>query len=163
MSRQLLEIETILRQLVDEHRRLLEQIDAQQCAMRAAKAELIERSTQQQESTRHRIVRLEAKRRQLSNQIGRAMRMPAEPTVSVLAQLFPARSAILLGLRDELRAGVEAVTERTRIGSRLASAVLGHLNSAVRLIAGAVEQAGVYTKSGAPQMTARIGVMEAVG
>ena len=43
------------------------------------------------------------------------------------------------------------------------SALLGHLNTVVRLIAGAVERAGVYTKTGAPQMSNRIGVMEAVG
>jgi hypothetical protein len=45
----------------------------------------------------------------------------------------------------------------------LAGAVLGHLNTVVRLIAGAVEQAGVYTKQGVPQVSARIGVIEAVG
>jgi hypothetical protein len=37
------------------------------------------------------------------------------------------------------------------------------LNTVVRLIAGAVEQAGVYTKTGSPKVSGRIGVLEAVG
>ena len=49
------------------------------------------------------------------------------------------------------------------MAGRLASAVLGHLNTVVRLLAGAVEKAGLYTKQGIPQVSARIGVMEAVG
>jgi hypothetical protein len=37
------------------------------------------------------------------------------------------------------------------------------LNTVVRLLAGAVEKAGLYTKHGVPQVSSRIGVMEAVG
>ena len=56
---------------------------------------------------------------------------------------------------------VPLATVATVVG--LAGAVLGHLNTVVRLIAGAVERAGIYTKSGVPQVSNRIGVMEAVG
>jgi hypothetical protein len=163
MSRQVQEIELLLRQLIDEHRELAEHVEAQQQAMHAGDAEQIDRATHQQQCGRTRIARLESRRRQLAVQIGRAMRLGDEPTLPLLAQLFPARSEALLALRDELRTAIEQVSTRTHRVTRLASAVLGHLNSAVRLIAGAVEQAGVYTKSGSPQMTARIGVMEAVG
>jgi hypothetical protein len=41
--------------------------------------------------------------------------------------------------------------------------VLGHLNVAVRALSGAVQQAGVYTKTGLPKVSGRIGAMEAVG
>ena len=64
---------------------------------------------------------------------------------------------------DDLRATMNEVARRSGIAGRLANAVLGHLNTAVRLIAGAVEQAGVYSKSGSPQIPVRIGAMEAVG
>ena len=163
MSRQLLEIESILAQLVAEHRKLLGQLDAQQAAMRALKLDAIEQATHQQESTRLRIATLETKRRTLALQIARAMRINEEPTITKLAQLFPARSGALIELRDELKAVIADISSRTNRASRLASAVLGHLNVGVRLIATAVEQAGVYTKDGSPQMTKRIGVMEAVG
>jgi hypothetical protein len=55
------------------------------------------------------------------------------------------------------------ISDRTHVAGRLASAVLGHLNTALRLFAGAVGQAGVYTKAGVPKVANRIGVMEAVG
>ncbi len=163
MSRQLLEIENILQQLVVEHRKLLGQLDAQQAAMRALKLEGIEQATHQQESTRLRIATLETKRRALGLQIARAMRIKQEPTVTKLAELFPARASAILKLRDELKAVISEISARTNLAGRLAAAVLGHLNVGVRLIAGAVEQAGVYTKDGSPRMTKRIGVMEAVG
>jgi hypothetical protein len=163
MSRQLQEIETLLAQLVAEHRKLLGQIGQQQSAMRACRAELIEQSTRSQELTRLKIANLEARRRMLAGQIARAMRLPQEPTVTRLAQLFPQRAAAITKLRNDLRSAIEDVQKHTTLASRLANAVLGHLNAAVRVIAGAVEQAGVYTKSGSPQITQRIGVMEAVG
>jgi hypothetical protein len=163
MSRQLLEIEGILTQLVAEHRRLLAQVDAQQAAMRALKLEAIEQATHQQESTRLRIATLDTKRRALGLQIARAMRIKDEPTITRLAQLFPARSDAIIKLRDELKAVIGEISTRTNLAGRLAATVLGHLNVGVRLIAGAVEQAGVYTKDGSPRMTKRIGVMEAVG
>ena len=163
MSRQLLEIESILTQLVAEHRRLLGQVEAQQQAMRALKIDAIEQSTHQQESTRLRIATLETKRRALGLQIARAMRISEEPTITKLAQMFPARSNALIKLRDDLKGVIAQISSRTSLAGRLASAVLGHLNVGVRLIATAVEQAGVYTKDGSPQMTKRIGVMEAVG
>jgi hypothetical protein len=163
MSRQLVEIEGILTQLVAEHRRLLAQVDAQRTAMRALKLEAIEQATHQQESTRLRIATLDTKRRALGLQIARAMRIKDEPTITRLAQLFPARSDAIIKQRDELKAVIGEISTRTHLAGRLAAAVLGHLNVGVRLIAGAVEQAGVYTKDGSPRMTKRIGVMEAVG
>ncbi len=163
MSRQLLEIENILQQLVVEYRKLLGQLDAQQAAMRVLKLEGIEQATRQQETTRLRIATLETKRRGLGQQIARAMRIKEEPTVTKLAELFPARSAAIMKLRDELKGVIAEISARTNLAGRLAAAVLGHLNVGVRLIAGAVEQAGVYTKDGSPRMTKRIGGMEAVG
>ena len=76
--------------------------------------------------------------------------------------LHPPRRDALLKLRDELKAIAEEISGRVKISARIAAAVLGHLNTAVRLLAGAVERAGVYTKSGAPKVTRRIGVMEAI-
>jgi hypothetical protein len=68
----------------------------------------------------------------------------------------------LLALRDELKSLVKQAADRSHVAGRLASAVLGHLNTAMRLFAGAVGQTGVYTKHGVPRVSTRIGVMEAV-
>jgi len=69
----------------------------------------------------------------------------------------------LLQLRDQLRAIMREIADRAVVAGRLAQAVLGHLNTAMRLFADAVGQAGTYTKYGVPRVSARIGVMEAVG
>jgi flagellar biosynthesis/type III secretory pathway chaperone len=164
MSRQLADLEQTLAYLVAEHRKLLEQIEAQQLAMRELKPELIENITNRQETTRMRIATLDVRRRTLTQQIGKLVRIPGnEPTITQLAQAFPQRAQKLYGMRNELRDLATAIQARNTIASRLASAVLGHLNTAVRVIAGAVEQAGVYTKNGTPRVSARIGAIEAVG
>jgi hypothetical protein len=58
---------------------------------------------------------------------------------------------------------VGKVSLRTQSSSRLSNAVLGHLNTVLRLVASAVERAGVYTRQGVPRMASRIGSMDAVG
>ena len=163
MSRQLAELEHVLGMMVVEHRKLLEQVDAQQLAMRTMQAEQMQNITALQESTRLRIATLDVKRRTLATQIGKLIRLPGEPTLAQLSHAFPARAIPLRHLRDELRALVLAIQSRTTVGARLAGAVLGHLNTAVRLIAGAVQQAGVYTRNGTPRVAARIGAIEAIG
>jgi len=96
-------------------------------------------------------------------QITQQHKLSGEVTIQRLAQLFPQRGEALLKLRDELKRTILNIQAKTHIAGRLAGAVLGHLNVVVRLIAGAVERAGIYTKSGVPQVSNRIGVMEAVG
>jgi hypothetical protein len=84
-------------------------------------------------------------------------------TLSQIGQLHPEKNASLQQLRDELKRTIRQVQSRSHVAGRVAGAVLGHLNTVVRLLAGTVERAGVYTKSGVPQVSARIGIMEAVG
>ena len=161
--RQLHDLENILRLMIAEHGKLLGHLDAHQAALRSFRVEQIEDLTALQEASRLRIATLEAKRRHLNQQIARLARLTSEPTLTKLAELFPPRAGTLTGLRDELRDVVAQVQSRTTISGRLAGAVLGHLNTAVRLLAGAVEQAGVYTKHGVPRVASRIGAIEAVG
>jgi hypothetical protein len=163
MSRQLLELELILRQMVQEHRRMIQLVDAQQLAMKKIDLKAMDDATNAQEACRLRIVTLENKRRNCVLQIARASRMLGEPKIQELAKLDKNIGPALLKLRDDLRQAMDDLSRRTHVAGRLAGAVLGHLNTVVRLIAGAVEQAGLYTKQGVPKVSARIGVIEAVG
>ncbi len=163
MSRQLAELELVMRSLIDEHVKLLGQLEAQQSCMRTFRADELEKLTQRQESTRLRIMTLDTKRKSLAIQIGTLVRLQGEPTLSRLAETFPPRATMLLKLRDELRAVVARIQQRVAVAGKLAGSMLGHLNTAVRILAGAVEQAGVYTKQGTPRIAPRIGAMEAVG
>ena len=163
MSRPFQDLEAILAHLIAEHRRLLEHVTAHETAMRSFDLKAMDAIATQQQACRLRIAGWEEKRKATVAQIARTMRVEPNLTLSRLADLHPPRRAELLRLRAELKALAEQIAGRTKVAGRVAQAVLGHLNTAVRLLAGAVERAGVYTKSGAPKVTRRIGVMEAVG
>lgn len=163
MSRLVSDLETVLQGLVAEHRKLLEQARAHEAALRAVDLPAMGALAAQQEATRLRIAAWENRRRSAVGQIARTMRLEPKVTLARLADLHPPRRAELLRLRGELKDLAEQIAGRTKVAGRIATAVLGHLNTAVRLLAGAVERAGVYTKSGAPKVTRRIGVIEAVG
>ncbi len=163
MSRQILEIEHLLRQLIVEHRKLLKHVDAHAQAMRQMDLKAMDDSAKLQEAARTRIAAMENRRRGLVQQIARAQRISGELNLQRLAELHPAHGKSLLALRDELKAIAGQIAGRTYVASRLAGAVLGHLNTAVRLLAGATERTGVYTKAGVPKVSQRIGVMNAVG
>lgn len=163
MSRQVFELETLLQQLIDEHHKLLAHVDRHQVAMKALDLKSMDDAVRLQEATRLRIANLEVRRRQAVIMIGRAHRMANAPSLSDLAAMYPPSAAKLNKLRDELKGVIQKVQRKSHVAGRLASAVLGHLNTVVRLLAGAVEKAGLYTKQGVPQVSSRIGVMEAVG
>lgn len=163
MSRQLADLESLLQQLVAEHRKLLGQMEIQQSAMKKFDLKTMEAAAAAQESSRLRIAALEGRRQLVVTQLARVSRAAGPLNIAQIAALFPPRAKALFALRDELKDVAGAVSQKTYICSKIANAVLGHLNTAVRLLAGAVERAGVYTKQGIPQVSGRIGVMEAVG
>jgi hypothetical protein len=168
MSRHISDLHAILTQLIAEQRRLLDLLVAQHSAMKKfdinAMADLMPR----QEMTRLRITdlenkRLENKRRATMRQITVSLKLQQEPRLVRLAELFPNLAEPLLKARQELRDLAEQITQRTQGSGRLASAVLGHLNTVVRILAGAAQRAGLYTRQGIPRIGTRIGVMDAVG
>ena len=158
------DLENLLQLLVTEHRRLLAHLEAQQAAMKAFDLKALDDARNQQEASRLRVAALENKRRALVVQVARQMRVDAQGlTITRLAELQPARRDALFKIRDELKGVAAQIAARTHVSARLAGAVLGHLNTVVRLLAGAVEKSGLYTKQGVPRVAPRIGVMEAVG
>ena len=163
MLRQPSELEPLLQQLVVEHRKLLKFVDAHQAAMRVMDLKAMDAAAGQQEACRLRIATAENKRRMLATLLARQVNLAGEPTISRLADVYPQRKAELLALRDELRMVIAEVASKTHVAAKVAGAVLGHLNTVVRVIAGAVEQAGVYTRQGTPRVSTRIGVVDAVG
>jgi hypothetical protein len=163
MSPPISELEQTLVRLIQEHGALLECLTAHQAAMKAMDTSAMERAGRRQETVRLRIASLEQRRAILTAQRARELRLAGKVTLAELAKADRQRGVALLKLRNELKQAVEDVSRRSQVASRLAAAVLGHLNTAMRLLGGAMEQAGVYTKSGSPRVSGRIGVMEAVG
>jgi hypothetical protein len=163
MLRQVSELEAILNELIAEHQRLLRHLVAQQAAMKLFDLKAMDASTISQEASRLRIATLETKRRAIVLQLARANGRQGDLTIGEVAKLYPQRSAGLLQQRAALKELMGQISDRALVAGKLAGAVLGHLNTVMRLLAGAVGKAGVYTKTGVPQMSGRIGVMEAVG
>ena len=163
MSRQISELEAILIELIAEHQRLLKHLHAQQTAMKQFDLKTMDAAANQQEASRLRIAALEAKRRLIVEQLTRAQNAREGLTISDIAKLHPQRGPILFDLRAKLKDLIAQVSTRATVSGKLAGAVLGYLNTVVRLLAGAVGKAGLYTKHGIPQVSTRIGVMEAVG
>lgn len=164
MSRQVLELEALLQELIAENQRLLKHIQSQQAAMRTMDTAAMDVTARQQDASRMRLLSLEARRRNTVTQIlQQNNKRGPNVTIAEIAAWYPARSAELLKLRKQLKDVVQQVQTRAQVAGRVAGAVLGHLNTVVRLIAGAVEKAGLYTKQGVPKVSSRIGVMEAVG
>jgi len=164
MSRQVTDLETVLQMLIDEHKRLLAHVQIQQAAMGKMELDKMEDASHRAEACRMRIATLDTRRRLLVAQIAKLSRVdPASLTIPQIAAAFPQNGPRLIQLRNELKTLMQQLADRTYVAGRLAAAVLGHLNTAMRLFAGAVGQAGTYTKNGVPRVANRIGVMEAVG
>ncbi len=163
MSRNLTELESILQQLLAEHRRLITLLDSQQKAMKSFDLKGMGDSANQQEACRLRINGMESRRRIVAANLARELRVPEPITLKKLAALLPARAPELLKLRGELRVAMDAISSRALISGRIAGAILGHLNTVFRLFAGAIGKAGLYTRNGIPRVPGRIGVMEAIG
>jgi hypothetical protein len=163
MSRHISDLHTVLAQLIVEHRKLLDLLEAQHTAMKAFNLSVMADLMPRQEMARLCIVELENKRRSLMRQIMAVHKLPEEPRLAKMAELFPQHAPILLKNRSELRDLAGRIARRSQLSGRLASAVLGHLNTVVRLLAGAAQRAGLYTRRGIPRVGSRIGVMDAIG
>jgi hypothetical protein len=162
LSQAIAELEKLLGQLVTEHGQLLKCVDAHGVAMRSLRTEDLIAAGSEIEKCRTRILFLEARRRMALQQITRLHKVPPTASLGEIADLVPQYKLSLLKLREQLRQLTGQIGRKTKISGAVAGALLGHLNTAVRLIAGAVQQANVYTKQGTPSARQRIGVIEAV-
>lgn len=163
MSRQITELQAILTQMTAEHQKLLDQMEAQHVAMKKFDLTAMGDLVTKEEATRLRINSLEQKRRLQVRQIMTNLKLTEEPRLKKLAELFPNQAPPLLKARDDLRDVAKKIMTRSQGSHKLASAVLGHLNTVMRLLAAVVERAGLYTRQGVPRVATRIGVMDAVG
>ena len=152
-----------LRGLADDHRKLVDLVRRHESAMRKLDAPAMESLGQQQEQVRTRILQAEARRKMIVAALVRATKLTGEPTLTRLATAFPTHRAALFKHRDDLRALAGDLKQRTAIASRIAQSMVGHLNTAVRLLAGAIERGGTYTRQGGPKLTRRLSSIEAVG
>lgn len=156
-------LEIVLRQLVNEHRALLAAVEAHEAALRSCSLERIEKSTREQDITRQKIAATETRRRQLTHQLSRQHKLLTPPTLTKLAELYPARKAALTALRTDLLDVAARIRTKSSLVARIAQSVLGHVNATLRLVAQAATGPAPYTKRGDAALPAmRMGVLNAV-
>jgi hypothetical protein len=157
------QLEAVLREMIAEHRALLKDVEMHSAAIRKLDINAMAAAGMRQDAARSRIAMLENKRRVYAQMEAKNLRISGDVTLAKIADAVdPGRRLLLIQLRDELKRIAMEIANKTHVAGRVAGAVLGHLNTAVRLISGAVEHAGTYTKYGTPRVARRIGVMEAV-
>ncbi|MGN6505008.1 MAG: flagellar export chaperone FlgN [Tepidisphaeraceae bacterium] len=163
MSVPIAELEKVLAQLVAEHRTLLEAVTAHTDAMRGFDHQKITAAADAVEASRKRIGLYEMKRKTQMQQVARTHKLPADVSLRQIAEAVPEHRENLTRLREALRDLAQQISHKTSISGRIAGAMLGHLNTVVRIVTGAMQGNGVYTKQGVPAFAGRIGVIEAVG
>ena len=162
MSAPIAELEKLLVQIIAEHAALLGGLHLHVEAMKSFKIADVSAATDIVEASRVRIVMFESRRRALLQQIARTYKLPAAATLRQIADAAPEHRVSLMKHRAELQAITQEISNKTTVSSRVAGALLGHLNTVVRIVAGAMQQRTLYTKQGMT-VTSRIGMIEAVG
>ena len=137
------QLELILKQLVHQHRILLDAITAHEAALRSCDLAQIERSSIEQDIARQKLSAIETKRRMLTHQLGRQHKAVKPPTLAQIAELYPDRRAFLMQIRTDLASIAGAVHTKSQLLSRIAQSVLGHVSATLRLVAHATSGPGV--------------------
>lgn len=163
MSAPIAELEKLLAQIVAEHRTLLDGLHLHVEAMKAFKIDNVSIATDAVEASRVRIVMFESRRKVLLQQIARTYKLPVTATLRQIADIAPEHRVSLLKHREALQQITDEIARKTTVSSRVAGALLGHLNTVVRIVAGAMQQRTTYTKQGMSTVGSRIGMIEAVG
>ena len=163
MSVQIVELEKILTQQVVEHRTLLAAVIRHSDSMRGFDPQKLMAAMDEVDASRKRVMLHETRRKALMPQIARAHKLAADITLRQLAEAVPNHKRSLTILREELRDLATQISNKTTISGRVANAMLGHLNTVVRIVAKAMQQTAVYTRQGVPAYAGRVGMIEAVG
>ena len=88
MSRHISDLHTVLAQLIAEHRKLLDLLEAQHAAMKTFNLSVMADLMPRQEMSRLCIVELENKRRSLMRQIMAVHKLPEEPAAGAAWRSF---------------------------------------------------------------------------
>lgn len=146
------ELERTLAQLASEQTLLLELLMRQRAALQTLDVASLEGLTDNIERHRLRVAAVEGRCRALLAAAAGALRLAGseQPTLSRLTEavLDQRRRERLRNLRGQLRERAESVERASQVNARLTGALLGHLNTSVRLLISGVGDTATYTRSG---------------
>src|SRR4051812_4755281 len=113
MSRQVIELESVMQLLIEEHRRMLALVASQHGSMKTLSLDAMQDAMHRQESSRLRIASLDVRRRLLAQQLAKLARVNGELTLAQIAAAFPQNGPKLIQLRDELKGLIQEIANRT--------------------------------------------------
>ena len=116
--------------------------------------------TREHAARRDELVRLERRRRAMLRRL--AGPGGEEPTLAQLADRHPPRAKVLRRLREELVRATDDVGRRGKLAAGVAGGVLGHVNTALRLLGEAAGRDGRYTAHGTAAVGRGRSVVEAL-
>lgn len=147
----LADLERVLRQQIAAYRELVTLLDQHRAVLESMQLQPILEANKRQQQLRDRLAKLEQLRTA-------ALRKAGGGTLGDVAAKHGAGGFTLLKLRRELKELADEVGTRSRVAANIAGGMLGHLNTAVRVLIEAAGEGGVYTKDGTPKLTGRRGV-----
>lgn len=151
MADRLNELETTLRDLLNEHDALLALLNRKHQAVRHAKPAVVEECLERENGRVQRIAELEKRRQQcVADLTERADAEASEPlTISRIAEAAePDQRERLLGLAGVLRQRMIEVQRESRVIKQATDGLLKHVQGVMQRVTGAVTGVGTYGSSG---------------
>ncbi len=138
----LADLEKLLAEQVRAYRGLAELLDEHRAALADMDLARVLKLTKDHAKRREELVRLDRRRQAMLTRLG------GTGTLADLAERHPGRGKALRRLREELIRVTDDARARGKLAAGVAGGVLGHLNTAVRLLAEAAGGGAAYAKDG---------------
>ncbi len=151
-------LEHVLRELLAEHRTLVELAQRHRDALRAANGAEVTAISLERDRVNARLVALNGERQSITAKLAAALGTPNPPVTvrTVIQSLAPDRSARLLGLADELRSAIEDSRREHSILRDATAAFAGHLGGVLSRAVEMCAPARTYTAAGRMAVTATL-------
>ncbi|MEM8872731.1 MAG: flagellar protein FlgN [Planctomycetota bacterium] len=145
----LADLECVLRQQIAVYRELGTLLTEHRVALEAMDLQPILAVNKKQSDLRNRLGKLEQHRKAIFAKLGAT-------TLSELAARNGAAGLTVLKLRRELQRISAELGHQSKLTRKVASGMLGHLNTAVRVLTEAAGETGMYDKDGSPTRRRRM-------
>lgn len=164
MDKLVLELLTLLRELLASHQRLLQIALMRQEAMRAFDVRRLTDLLEREKMEMQRLETVEKLRRILVEQMKLLMGRQTPATISEIAKRVaePQRST-LLGLAAQIKATVEQLDRNNRINAKVSEAVVKGLSKVLKIVTGMAQHAGLYMRDGRKAALRGIHTLEVTG
>lgn len=151
-------LEHVLRDLLAEHRTLVDLAHKHREALRSADGQAITDLSLERDRVNERIVTLNNERLDITSSLAASVRAPSKSVTvrTVLEMLEPSRSATLRALADELRAAIESARREHSILRDATAAFAGHLGGVLSRAVEMCAPARTYTAAGRVSVSATL-------